>query len=124
MSKKVLIVDDFIEYAQLLQKKLKSEGFTALLAPDAETGLGLARTEGPDLIVMDIMMPGMGGTEARAELLKDPATKDIPVIFLTGLRSPHSKKKPTAGVKTIGKSNDIRELLDAIYEAIGRPAKS
>lgn len=120
MTQSILVVDDFVEYSNLLQKKLKSEGYAVLSAADAEEGLRVAREKKPDLIVMDIMMPGMGGTEARAELLKDPSTKDIPLIYLTGLRSPHSKKKLTEGVKTIGKSNDIRELVEAIREMLGK----
>ncbi len=69
------------------------------------------------------MMPNVGGPEVRIELLKDPDTKDIPLIFLTGLRQPRSKGTSAAGIKVIGKSNDFRELLEAVREALGEHAQ-
>jgi CheY-like chemotaxis protein len=116
MSKKILIVDDFPDYANLLEKSLKIEGFRTIVVHNGEEAIQKAKTEKPDLILLDIMMPGVGGTEVRIELMKDPDTKNIPLLFLTGLRAPQSKKKSTGGIKVIGKSNDFKELLDAIRE--------
>jgi len=64
---------------------LKSAGYAVLSATDAEAGLALARTEQPDLVLMDIQLPGMDGLEACAILKKSDATRDIPVIALTAL---------------------------------------
>lgn len=64
---------------------LKSAGHTVLSATDAETGLTLARTEQPDLILIDIQLPGMDGLQATALLKADEATRAIPVIALTAL---------------------------------------
>ena len=64
---------------------LKSAGYAVLSATDAEAGLTLARTEQPDLVLMDIQLPGMDGLEACAILKKNVATRDIPVIALTAL---------------------------------------
>jgi CheY-like chemotaxis protein len=64
---------------------LKSAGYAVLSATDAEAGLALARTEQPDLVLMDIQLPGMDGLEACAILKKSEATRDIPVIALTAL---------------------------------------
>lgn len=64
---------------------LKSAGYAVLSANDAEAGLALARSEHPDLILMDIQLPGMDGLEACATLKKDEATRGIPVIALTAL---------------------------------------
>ena len=64
---------------------LKSAGYGVLSAVDAEAGLALARTEQPDLVLMDIQLPGMDGLQATAVLKGDPATRDIPVIALTAL---------------------------------------
>jgi CheY-like chemotaxis protein len=122
MPQYILIVDDFVDYAGLLEKRLRAEGYDTLVAHDGEDGLVRVRERKPDLILLDIMMPKIGGTEMKAELMNDPALRDIPIIFLTGLRAPHSKKKSPAGVKTVGKSNDFKELLDAITEALGKPA--
>jgi DNA-binding response OmpR family regulator len=120
-----LIVDDFPDYAGLLENQLQLEGFRTLMAYDGETAIQKARSEKPDLIILDIMMPDLGGTEVRIELLKDPATKDIPVIFLTGLRAPRSKRKAlTPGVRTLGKSGDFNELLEAVREALGKSEKT
>lgn len=120
MPKTILIVDDFADYADLLEQKLKSEGFGTLTANDGESAIQKARSERPDLIILDIMMPNIGGTEVRVELMKDPVTQHIPIIFLTGLRAPRSKKKSPDGVKVIGKSNDVRELFDAVREILGK----
>jgi two-component system, cell cycle response regulator DivK len=64
---------------------LKSAGYAVLTATDAEAGLALARREQPDLVLMDIQLPGMDGLEACAILKKSEATRDIPVIALTAL---------------------------------------
>jgi len=64
---------------------LKSAGYAVLSAVDAEAGLALARTEQPDLVLMDIQLPGMDGLQATAVLKGDAATRDIPVIALTAL---------------------------------------
>ena len=64
---------------------LQSAGHTVLTAVDAEAGLTLARNERPDLILMDIQLPGMDGLEATAVLKRDEATRAIPVIAVTAL---------------------------------------
>jgi two-component system cell cycle response regulator DivK len=64
---------------------LKSAGYTVLSATDAEAGLALAHAEQPDLILMDIQLPGMDGLEATTLLKQDAATRAIPVIALTAL---------------------------------------
>ena len=116
---RILIIEDETPMRTALADVLEGEGYRPLAAADGEIGLRKAVDEKPDLILLDIMMPKIGGTEVRAELQKDPALKDTPVIFLTGLRAPHSKKKnSTDGVKTVGKSNDFREILATIREAL------
>ena len=64
---------------------LKSAGHTVLSATDAESGLTLARSDQPDLILMDIQLPGMDGLQATAVLKADPTTRSIPVVALTAL---------------------------------------
>ena len=118
MPKTILVVDDFPDYVGLLEKKLRAEGFNVLTAADGPTAIQKAKAERPDLIILDIMMPDIGGPEVRIELMKDLATKSIPLIFLTGLRPPHSKPGMSAGVRVIGKSGDFQELLNAIRETL------
>ena len=120
----ILIVDDSKDYAALLEDRLKAEGFGTLTAYDGVSALQAARSQKPDLILLDILMPGVGGTEVRRELAADPATKDIPIVFLTGLRAPTSSKRPSIdGVKTIGKSKDFRELLNTIRELLAKSVR-
>jgi two-component system cell cycle response regulator DivK len=82
---KVLVVEDNPANMTLAAFLLQSAGHTVLRAIDAEVGLTLARDEQPDLILMDIQLPGMDGLEATALLKRADATRAIPVIALTAL---------------------------------------
>ena len=82
---KVLIVEDNSANMTLAVFLLQSAGHAVLTARDAEAGLTLARDEQPDLILMDIQLPGMDGLQATALLKRDDATRAIPVIALTAL---------------------------------------
>lgn len=82
---RILIVEDNPSNMRLAVFLVESAGHTVLRAVSAEMGLGLARTEHPDLILMDIQLPGMDGLEATALLKADPSTRAIPVVALTAL---------------------------------------
>jgi two-component system cell cycle response regulator DivK len=82
---KVLIVEDNSANMTLAVFLLESAGHSVLSARDAEAGLTLARDEQPDLILMDIQLPGIDGLQATALLKRDDATRGIPVIALTAL---------------------------------------
>ena len=82
---KVLVVEDNAANMTLAVFLLNSAGHTVLSVTDAEAGLTLARDEQPDLILMDIQLPGMDGLEATALLKGDEVTRAIPVIALTAL---------------------------------------
>ncbi len=82
---RVLVIEDNATNMTLAVFLLQSAGHTALSATDAEAGLTLAREARPDLILMDIQLPGMDGLEATALLKKDETTRAIPVIALTAL---------------------------------------
>ena len=82
---KVLVVEDNPANMTLAIFLLQSAGYAVLSATDAETGLALARDEQPDLVLMDIQLPGMDGLQATALLKRDEATRAIPVIALTAL---------------------------------------
>jgi two-component system cell cycle response regulator DivK len=81
----VLVIEDTAANMKLAEFLLQSAGHSVLTATDAEAGLALARSEKPDLILMDIQLPGMDGLEATALLKRDDATRSIPVIALTAL---------------------------------------
>ena len=82
---KILIVEDNPANMKLAIFLLESAGHVTLRAQDAEAGLTLARNQQPNLILMDIQLPGMDGLEAVALLKRDDATRLIPVIALTAL---------------------------------------
>ena len=82
---KILIVEDNAANMKLAMVVLSSAGHSVLSATDAETGLTLARSEQPQLILMDIHLPGMDGLAAIALLKNDDATRAIPVLVLTAL---------------------------------------
>lgn len=81
---RVLIIDDSPTIVFALKKILRSAGLITVEALDAETGINLARTEIPDLIFLDIILPGMNGFAALRTLRRDPLTKHIPVIMISG----------------------------------------
>jgi two-component system cell cycle response regulator DivK len=89
----VLIVEDNPANMKLSSLLIRNAGHEALCAVDAETGLTLARTEGPDLILMDVQLPGMDGLTATALLKQDPATAAIPVIALSALAMKADEEK-------------------------------
>jgi two-component system cell cycle response regulator DivK len=82
---KVLVVEDNPANLTLATFLLQSAGHVVLSATNAETGVAMARAEQPDLVLMDIQLPGMDGLQATALLKADDATRDIPVIALTAL---------------------------------------
>ena len=82
---KVLIIEDNAANMTLATFLLQSAGHSVLSATDAESGLTLARAEQPDLVLMDIQLPGMDGLEATALLKSHESTRDIPVVALTAL---------------------------------------
>ena len=99
---------------------LKSAGHTVLSATDAESGLTLARSEQPDLILMDIQLPGMDGLEATALLKADATTRAIPVIALTALAMKGDEERiRAAGCDGyIGKPLAYREFLATISNTL------
>jgi two-component system, cell cycle response regulator DivK len=82
---RVLVVEDNAANMKLATFLLQSAGHSVLSARDAETGLAVARDEQPDLILMDIQLPGMDGLQATALLKANDVTRGIPVIALTAL---------------------------------------
>ena len=80
---RVLVVDDDQRLLFVLSANLRAEGYEVLLATDGREGVEAARRSLPDIIIMDVSMPGMNGVEATRELKVDPATSEIPVIMLT-----------------------------------------
>jgi twitching motility two-component system response regulator PilH len=81
--KQIMIVDDSPTDAHLLQKMLEKNGYQTLTAGDGNEGIEVARLLRPDLILMDVVMPGLNGFQATRELSSNPETSSIPVIIVT-----------------------------------------
>jgi DNA-binding response OmpR family regulator len=80
---RVLVIDDEAPIRLLCRVNLEAEGIEVLEAPDGPKGLDLARDEQPDVVLLDVMMPGLDGWRVAEELLGDDRTRRIPIIFLT-----------------------------------------
>src|SRR3972149_3083784 len=85
MSARVLVVDDLPPNVKLLDAKWSAEYFDVVTASDGPSAIAAAQTKSPDVILLDVMMPGMDGFEVCRRLKGDPATMHIPVIMVTAL---------------------------------------
>ena len=81
--RKILVVDDSPTERYVLGELLTSNGYQVITAENGEEGIAKARSELPDLILMDVVMPGLNGYQATRTLTRDPATRSIPVIVCT-----------------------------------------
>lgn len=124
---KILIIDDLHENVFILQNRLEKENYEIISANDGETGIEKAKKELPDLILLDIMMPGKNGLQVCKELLEEETTKDIPIIMVTAkvaaddikigleagafdyIKKPFNKTELMARVKTALKYSEARK---------------
>ncbi len=83
--KKVLIVEDDVVLVNIYSKKFSNEGYDVISAADGKRGLALAKAKKPDMVLLDLMLPLMGGFEVLEKIKKDDSLKDMPVILLTNL---------------------------------------
>ena len=120
---KVLIIEDNATNMTLAIFLLESAGHTALSATDAEAGLTLARDQQPDLILMDIQLPGMDGLEAVAQLKGNEATRAIPVIALTALamKGDEARIRAAGCDGYIAKPMRYQEFLSTITTVLAGP---
>lgn len=108
MHEQILIIEDNLMNMVLVTDLLKSAGYGVLQAEDAEAGIHLARTASPDLILMDLALPGMDGLCATRQLAQDPRTKRIPIVALTA----HAMKGDEARVREAGCMGYISKPID------------
>lgn len=122
MSKKVLIVDDEPDMINILNLRLSREGYDVLTATDGLTCIKLAEEAKPDAILLDVLLPGLGGIEVCKRLKNNARTRNIPVILLTALMGGEvSEKSAEIGAFTfISKPFDLPELMDRIREAVAQ----
>lgn len=92
MRKTILVVEDEENLVELLEFRLKANGFNVSTALDGESGLRVAQTTKPDLIILDLMLPKKHGFEVCSTLKSDAKTKNIPIIILTARTQIHDHK--------------------------------
>ena len=114
-NKKVLIVDDEENVRRLLRRMLRNK-YIVLEAKDGEVAIDIARSQRPDIILMDIMMPNIDGYTACHTIKKDPVTKTIPVVMVTAVGQELNKvlAKEMGADGYITKPFSLRDLLDTI----------
>jgi DNA-binding response OmpR family regulator len=96
--KKVLIIEDEALIAKIYATRLKAEGIEVVIAEDGEIGLETALKDKPDLILLDLMIPKLSGSEVLAQLRKNPSTKSIPVLIHSNLSDDQEMRR----VKNLG----------------------
>lgn len=120
-KKKILAVDDEAEVLTLLERRLMSVGYEVLTASNGTDAIEIAKDKVPDLIILDILMPGMDGSETAALLHADPKTKNIPILFLTCLFTKREEEREghEAGKNFfVAKPYDPRNLLGEISKLL------
>lgn len=118
---KILLVDDEKDILLTLTKRLVAQGYIVIPADNGYDAITLAKSKSPDLIILDVLMPGMDGGEVAEKLRNDPKTENIPVIFLTALlsKSEDCKEKHTIAHNiTFAKPVDTEELLAEIKKLL------
>jgi CheY-like chemotaxis protein len=119
--KKVLIVDDEEDLLQMLAKRLTVSGYSVITANNGRDAIDLAKSQSPDLIILDIIMPEMDGGEVASELKDYPATKNIPLILLTAMLSKAEEEKHRSvvgGHIALAKPLDPEKLLEQMKKLL------
>jgi two-component system cell cycle response regulator DivK len=120
LANNILIIEDNAVNRKLVEVILTKSGYTVLSAADAEQGISLARSGHPDLILMDIHLPGMDGLSATRLLKSEDSTKDIPIIALTAMAMKGDEKRTLeAGCDGyIDKPIRHHSLIDAVIRLL------
>jgi CheY-like chemotaxis protein len=120
-GQRILIVDDEAAVADLIEAVLVDEGYTVAIARDGVQGLLLARDWKPDVVLMDIMLPGVDGTTAIRRLKADPATADLPIVAMSAGRTIRRQSNElTDADAALAKPFDIEALLAQIELLLSR----
>ena len=122
MSKRILVVEDQRDNRQILRDLLTSANFEVIEAEDGEAGLTAAAAHRPDLILMDIQLPGIDGYEVTRRLKADAALHAIPVIAITALNEAEDKARAAGCDGYISKPYSPRQLLAKVREYLSSPA--
>jgi len=123
MAKKILLIEDEQLMIELLEKKLIQEGYEVAVAKDGVEGLEKMRGTKPDLVLLDIVMPRMGGFGVMEEMTKDDELKQIPIIVISNSGQPvELDRAKRLGAKDwlIKTEFDPQEVIDKVLKQIGK----
>jgi DNA-binding response OmpR family regulator len=117
-KQKILVVDDEQDVAKALKARLKANGYHVVLASDTGQAFTIANQENPDLILLDIMIPGGGGFIVAERLKQSAATHHIPIIFLTGIPGGEERAYKLGASAYVMKPYQPEELMETIHHAL------
>ena len=125
MATRVLVIDDESPIRLLCRVNLEAEGMDVLEAADGPSGLEKARAEIPDVILLDVMMPGLDGWRVAEELLEDDRTESIPIVFLTARAELRDRARgiDLGGVDYVTKPFNPVELAPLVRGLLDRVAR-
>jgi len=118
MTKRILVVEDTEDNRQIMRDLLSSAGYDLVEAQDGVEGVAMAKSQRPDLILMDIQLPGLDGYEATRRIKADPALSHIPVIAVTSyaLSGDEAKTRAAGCDGYVAKPFSPRQLLQKVRE--------
>lgn len=114
----ILVVDDDADVREIFRAFLEASGFDVIVASDGQEGVDAARAHGPDLILMDLQMPGLGGPGAVARLKGDAAWTPRPVVAMTSMRPGEEEIREAGFCALLTKPIGFRELTEAVTRCI------
>lgn len=118
-KRKVLIIEDDPKNLKLAKDLLELGGFEVVAASDAEKGISLAKSQPPDVIVMDFKLPGLNGFQAQKILADDEKTRNIPLVFVTATVTSEEKKILfDTGCAVIAKPINTRTFVNEVRRLI------
>lgn len=125
-KKKILIIEDDYDLSALMIRHLHSADYDVLNVGDAIQGVQFARKEIPDLVILDLMIPGGGGLNVLERLSQIPETQSIPIIVLTGVHDTEMKKKvlEAGAMEYLEKPYNAQELLRSVEQHIKEEEKA
>lgn len=120
MPSRILVVEDQEDVAQLIDVVLKGEGYTVAIARDGAQGLMMSRDWDPDLILMDIMLPGVDGGTLISRLRREKETADLPIIAMSASRTLRDRTPELEADALLSKPFDVDALLVQVQFLLSR----
>jgi CheY-like chemotaxis protein len=120
VGSRILVVEDQHDVAELIQVVLRGEGHTVAIARDGAQGLMLSRDWKPDLILMDIMLPGVDGGTLISRLRQEPNTADLPIIAMSASRTLRDRTEELQADALLSKPFDVDALLVQVQFLLSR----